>query len=334
VDLHALPKIELHSHLDCALSFDAVHAIDHRISRDDYEARFVAPRQTASLAEYLGYTFHYREILQSEGALRIAVQDVFAQMQAENVIYGELRFAPLVHIADGLTPEEVVRTVADETSTQIAMTGIEASVILCTLRDFSAAQSLQTAELVRQFAPTTPVAALDIAGDEIAHPLERHLRAFHLARAAGLGITVHAGEAGGPESVREALDHTGTQRIGHGVRSIEDSTLVDRLVREGIHLEICPICNVQTHAVATIEDHPVDRLYRRGVSLGISTDTRGVTATSLTEEYEVLQREFGWTLEDFGRVNRYALAVAFVDDEVRETLAGLLDEAYPAAGAR
>jgi adenosine deaminase len=379
MDLRTLPKVELHSHLDCALSFDAVHAIDHRISRDRYEEDFVAPRQTESLAEYLAYTFQYREILQSEGALRIAVQDAFAQMQAENVIYGELRFAPLVHTAEGLTPEEVVRTVADETSTQIAMTGIEASVILCTLRDFSGAKSLQTAELVRQFAPTTPVAALDIAGDEIAHPLERHLRAFHLARAAGLGITVHAGEAGGPESVREALDiagdeiahplerhlrafhlaraaglgitvhageaggpesvrealdHTGTQRIGHGVRSIEDSTLVDRLVREGIHLEICPICNVQTHAVATIEDHPVDRLYRRGVSLGISTDTRGVTATSLTEEYEVLQREFGWTLEDFGRVNRYALAAAFVDDEVREGLAGLLDEAYPAEGTR
>lgn len=329
MDLRSLPKIELHSHLDCALGFDAVHAIDQSISRDDYERRFVAPRQTESLADYLAYTFNYRNILQSEGALRIAVQDVFAQMQTENVIYAELRFAPLVHTAGNLDPEEVVRTVADETSTQIAMTGIEANVILCTLRDFTAAQSMQTAELVRQFAPTTPVAAFDIAGDEIAHPLERHLRAFHTVRAAGLGITVHAGEAGGPESIREALDHIGTQRIGHGVHSIEDSTLVDRLVRERIHLEICPICNVQTHAVASIEDHPVDRLFRKGVSVGISTDTRGVTANSLTEEYETLQRVFGWTLEDFGKVNRDALAAAFVDDEVRGTLAALLDEAYP-----
>lgn len=329
MDLRSLPKIELHSHLDCALGFDAVHAIDQSISRDDYEQRFVAPRQTDSLADYLAYTFNYRDILQTEGALRIAVQDVFAQMQDENVIYAELRFAPLVHTTGDLDPDEVVRTVADETSTQIAMTGIEASVILCTLRDFTAEQSMQTAELVRQFAPTTPVAAFDIAGDEIAHPLEPHLRAFHSVRAAGLGITVHAGEAGGPESVREALDHTGTQRIGHGVRSIEDSTLIDRLVRERVHLEICPICNVQTHAVASIEDHPVDRLYRRGVSVGISTDTRGVTANSLTEEYETLQRVFGWTLEDFGKVNRDALAAAFVDDEVRETLAALLDEAYP-----
>lgn len=335
MDLRALPKIELHSHLDCALGFDAVHAIDHHISRDEYEARFVAPRQTESLAEYLTYTFNYREILQSEGALRIAVQDVFAQMQEENVIYGELRFAPLVHTAGDLTPEEAVRTVADETSTQIAMTGIEATVILCTLRDFTSAQSLQTAELVRHFAPTTPVTAFDIAGDEGAYPLERHLRAFHTVRAAGLGITVHAGEAGGPESVREALDHTGTRRIGHGVHSIEDAALVERLVRERIHLEICPICNVQTHAVEAIEHHPVDQLFRKGVSLGISTDTRGVTANSLTEEYETLRRVFGWTLADFGRMNRDALAAAFIDDnETREVLAALLDEAYPEAEGR
>ncbi len=251
-------------------------------------------------------------------------------MQEENVIYGELRFAPLVHTAGDLTPEEVVRTVADETSTQIAMTGIEANVILCTLRDFTSAQSMQTAELVRHFAPTTPVSAFDIAGDEVAHPLERHLRAFHTVRAAGLGITVHAGEAGGPASIREALDHTGTRRIGHGVQCIEDAALVDRLVRERIHLEICPICNVQTHAVDAIEHHPVDQLFRRGVRLGISTDTRGVTANSLTEEYETLQRVFGWTLDDFGRVNRDALAAAFIDDdETREALAALLDEAYP-----
>lgn len=330
MDLRSLPKIELHSHLDCALGFDAVHAIDHTISRDDYETHFVAPRQTASLAAYLAYTFNYRNILQHEGALRIAVQDVFAQMQEENVIYGELRFAPLVHTSGDLTPDEVVRTVADEVSTQIAMTGIEASVILCTLRDFTPAQSMETADLVRRFAPTTPVAAFDIAGDEAAHSLEHHLRAFHSVRAAGLGVTVHAGEAAGPESVREALDHTGTQRIGHGVRSIEDPTLVDRLVRERIHLEICPICNVQTGAVGSMADHPVDRLFRKGVSLGISTDTRGVTANSLTEEYATLQAVFGWTLRDLGKMNRDALEAAFIDDDdVREGLTALLDEAYP-----
>jgi adenosine deaminase len=330
MDLRSLPKIELHNHLDCALSFDAVHAIDSSVSREDYDSRFVAPRRCESLADYLTYTFNYRNILQTEAALRIAVQDVFAQLQVDNVIYGELRFAPLVHTQLALAPEEVVRTVADETSTQISMTGIEASIILCTLRDFSARQSMEVAELVRQFAETTPVAAMDIAGDEIAYPLTPHLPAFHTVRAAGLGITIHAGEAGGPESVLEALDFTRTQRIGHGVRSIENDELVERLKEERIHLEMCPICNLQTNAVPSIDAHPVDTLYRRGVSVGISTDTRGVTANSLTEEYEVLEKTFGWTLGDFGRVNRYALEAAFASDDVKESLVAQLDEVYPA----
>jgi adenosine deaminase len=331
MDLRTLPKIELHSHLDCAISFDAVHAIDPTVTREIYDSRFVAPRDCESLAEYLTYTFNYRTILQSEAALRIAVQDVFAQMQQENVIYVELRFAPLIHTEGDLSAEEVVRTVADEVSTQISITGIEAAIILCTLRDYTAVQSRTTGELVRQFENTTPVAAMDVAGDETAYPLTPHLPAFHAVRAAGLGVTVHAGEAGGPESVIEALDYTGTKRIGHGVQSIEDDGLVERLRDERIHLEICPICNVQTRAVTSLGEHPVDRLYRQGVRLGISTDTRGVTANSLTEEYETLRDTFGWTIEDFGRVNRYALDAAFASDDVKESLAALLDEAYPAS---
>lgn len=330
IDLRSLPKIELHNHLDCALSFDAVHAIDPSVTRDVYDSRFVAPRRCESLADYLTFTFSYRNILQTEAALRIAVQDVFAQLQSDNVIYGELRFAPLVHTQRGLEPEEVVRAVADETITQIAMTGIEASIILCTLRDFSARQSMETANLVRQFAETTPVAALDIAGDEVAYPLTPHLPAFHTIRAAGLGVTVHAGEAGGPDSVLEALDFTRTRRIGHGVRSIEDDALLKRLKDERIHLEMCPICNLQTSAVPSMEAHPVDTLYRQGISIGISTDTRGVTANTLTEEYEALQKTFGWTLADFSRVNRYALEAAFASDDVKESLVAQLDEAYPA----
>jgi adenosine deaminase len=331
MNVRSLPKIELHSHLDCALSFDAVHAIDSSITREDYETRFVAPRHCTSLSDYLTYTLNYREILQTEGALRIAVQDVFAQMQQENVIYAELRFAPLVHLMGGMEPDDVVRTVADETSTQIAITGIEASIILCTLRNFTSSQSLTTAELVRLFAPTTPVAGFDIAGDEIAYPLAEHLHAFHTVRAAGMGITVHAGEAGGPDSVREALDLTGTKRIGHGVRSADDDLLVSRLVEEQIHLEICPICNVQTTAVPSLGEHPVDTLYRRGVRLSISTDTRGVTANSLSEEYEALSSSFNWTLQDFGRVNRYALDAAFIGGDTKASLAEALDAAYPSA---
>jgi adenosine deaminase len=328
VDLRTLPKIELHSHLDCCLSYDAVHRIDPSVSRQDYDRRFVAPPKCASLAEYLTYTFNYRNLLQSERALRIAVQDVFAQMAADGIVYAELRFAPLIHTVEGMTADEVVRCVSDETTRQIDATGIEASLILCTLRDYSTEQSLETARLVERYAASGHVAALDIAGDEIAYPLDTHVPAFAYVRKAGLGITVHAGEAGGPESVWEALKKTGTRRIGHGVQSIEDETLVSHLRHERIHLEICPTCNVQTNAVTAFAEHPVDRLYRAGVPVGISTDTRAVTDVRLTQEYERLRDVFGWTLADLRQANLNAIAAAFASDDVKQHLTTIIDEAY------
>jgi adenosine deaminase len=328
VDLKALPKVELHSHLDCCLSYDAVRRIDPAISRADYERDFVGPPKCASLADFLDYTLNYRAALQTERALRIAVADVFSQLAGDGVVYTELRFAPLVHVEGPLSADDVVRCVSEETMRQTEATGIDAGLILCTLRHFDAADSLATARLVERHARSGPVVALDIAGDEAAYPLDPHVPAFEFVRAAGLGITVHAGEAGGPESVWEALDKTGTRRVGHGVRSVEDTALLARLERERIHLEICPASNVQTDAVRTLGEHPVDRLRGSGVRVGISTDTRAVTDVRLTQEYERLRDVFGWTLADFEQINRDALDAAFAAEPVKRRVGGALDRAF------
>ncbi|MET9022805.1 hypothetical protein ABZV93_22770 [Actinopolymorpha sp. NPDC004070] len=146
---------------------------------------------------------------------------------------------------------------------------------------------------------------------------------------AGLGVTVHAGDGGGPDSVTEALDTTTTRRIGHGVRSVEDADLPARLAAESIHLEVCRSCNVQTRAVATYAAHPVRALRSAGVPVSISTDTRAVTDVDLTGEYARLGEAFGWTRTAFGEVNRAAPAASFADPSVRRRLAGVLDDAYP-----
>lgn len=331
--MSALPKVELHSHLDCCLSYDAVRRIDPGVSREGYAARFVAPSPCASLADFLTYTLNFRALLQTERALRIAVRDVFEQMAADGVVYAELRFAPLLHLEGSLSGDDVAACVGDETARQIEATGIDASLILCTMRHFEAAQSLETARLLERHAPSSPVAAFDIAGDEAGYPLDPHLPAFDRVREAGLGVTVHAGEASGPGSVREALDRTGTRRIGHGVRSIEDADLVDRLRRERIHLEICPASNVQTRAVPGIDEHPVDRLYRAGVPVGISTDTRAVTDVRLTQEYERLRDTFGWTLAELKTANHNALDASFAEEPVKRRVAAAIDEAYSDASA-
>lgn len=333
-DLDVLPKVELHCHLDCCLSYTAVREIAPGITPERYAATFVGPPVCASLADFLTYTSGYLALLQSERALRVAVRDVFDQFAADSVAYAELRFAPLLHTEDGLAPDTVVARVAEETVRQSAATGVEARLILCTLRHFTAEQSMATARLATRHATDGPVAALDLAGDEAGYPLSPHLPAFAHVREAGLGVTVHAGEAAGAANVREALDATGTRRIGHGVRSVEDPSLVERLRDERVLLEICPASNVQTHAVADLAGHPVERLYRAGVPIGISTDARAITDVTLGREYANLRDTFGWTADDLARTNRDALEASFAPEPVRRRVSDRLTagRAAPRAG--
>ena len=314
-----LPKVELHLHLDCSLSYAAVSRLAPHISRAEYDTEFVGPSQCASLADFLTRAPRGFQLMQTEDALRIVTEDVFEQLARDRVIYAEIRFAPLLHLLEGLTPEAVVAIVDRTTEQCIRATGIEARVILCTLRHFSQEQSLLTAQIVEQFKGTR-VAALDIAGDEAGFPITAHIPAFRYAIDHGLYRTAHAGEASGATSVWETLQAFQPTRIGHGVRSIEDPALADHLRRERIHLEVCPTSNVQTRTCLTYADHPIDRLYRDGVSLSISTDTRTITSVTLGQEYARLSEHFHWTGEDLLACNREALRAAFIDEPTRTRL--------------
>lgn len=323
-----LPKVELHLHLDCSLSYAVVQQIDPAITPEIYRERFVAPAKCTDLADFLTRAPQGFRLMQTERQLRLVTADLFAQLAADNVRYAELRFAPLQHLAGGLSAEEVVEIVAEETRRQIDQTGIGARIILCTLRHFSAAQSLQTVQLVEKFHGTT-VAGFDIAGDEAGFPIDAHVAAFQYAQAAGIPCTAHAGEARGPDSVWETLHQFHPSRIGHGVRSIEDERLLVHLKTHGIHLEVCPSCNVQIDIFDTYADHPIDRLYRQGLSVGINTDTRTITNITLSEEYEKLHRVFGWHPPDFLHCNLNAIAAAFLPEPQKEQLAAELIAAYP-----
>jgi adenosine deaminase len=314
-----LAKVELHLHLDCSLSFAAVSNLAPHISRQEYDAEFVAPPACASLADFLTRAPRGFQLMQTEDALRMVTEDVFEQLRRDRVIYAEIRFAPLLHLLEGLSPEAVVAAVDRVTEQCIQATHIEARLILCTLRHFDQAQSLLTAQLVERFRGTR-VAALDIAGDEAGFPIYPHIPAFRYAMDHGLHRTAHAGEACGASSVWETLQAFQPARIGHGVRSIEDPLLVDHLKRERIHLEVCPSSNVQTRTSLTYADHPVDRLFRAGVSLGISTDTRTITNVTLEQEYLRLREQFGWTDDELLACNREALRAAFIDEPTRGRL--------------
>jgi adenosine deaminase len=321
-------KVELHLHLDCSLSYEAVSRLAPSISRQEFDAEFIAPPQCTSLADFLTHAPRGFQLMQSEEALRIVTEDLFEQLHRDRVLYAEIRFAPLLHIAKGLTPEAVVAIVDRATEQCIQATGIEARLILCTLRHFDREQSLLTAQLVERFKGSR-VVALDIAGDEAGFSVDAHIPAYHYAVDHGLDRTAHAGEARGADSVWETLRAFQPSRIGHGVRSIEDASLVDYLRRERIHLEVCPSSNVQTRTCLAYKDHAVDRLLRAGVSLGINTDARTITNVTLEQEYLRLREHFGWGDEELLACNREALRAAFVDEPVRVRLLAQLIAGCP-----
>ena len=320
MELRSLPKIELHLHLDCSLSYGAVSALAASVTREEYERDYIAPSRCANLADFLSRAPMGFRLMQTEDSLRLVTEDVFRQLVEDGVIYAEIRFAPLLHTERGLSPERIVAVVEDSVDRLIRETGMQAGLILCTLRHFTEAQSLQTGQLVEKFRGSH-VVALDLAGDEAGFPLDAHVGAYRYAREHGLFRTAHAGEGLGPESVWETLRLLDPQRIGHGTRSIEDLKLVEHLRRERIHLELCPSANVQIiPSIGSMQEHPIDRLYRAGVSLNVNSDSRMLTPTTLTSEYESLQRVFKWTNQDFLCANLMGLDAAFVDDAVKELL--------------
>jgi adenosine deaminase len=320
MELRSLPKIELHLHLDCSLSYQAVSTLAPSVTREEYQRDYIAPARCANLADFLSRAPKGFQLMQTEDSLRLVAEDVFRQLMEDGVIYAEIRFAPLLHTERGLSPERVVTVVERSADRLIRETGMQAGLILCTLRHFTEAQSLLTAELVEKFRGSR-VVALDLAGDEAGFPLDAHVGAYRYAREHGLFRTAHAGEGLGPESVWETLRQLDPHRIGHGTRSIEDPKLVEHLRRKRIHLEICPTANVQIiPSIGSMEEHPIDRLFRAGVSLNVNSDSRMLTPTTLTREHESLQRVFNWTEQDLLRTNLMGLDAAFVDDGTKQQL--------------
>jgi adenosine deaminase len=317
--MRELPKVELHLHLDCSLSYRAVARLDPSVSAEEYQREFIAPARCTSLADFLTRAPRGFRLMQDREALALVVEDVFEQLAADGVIYAELRFAPLLHSERGLTPEQVVAAVDKATESSIRATGIEARLILCTLRHFDREQGLTTARLVDRFRGSR-VAALDIAGDEAGFSIDAQAAAFRYAIDRGLNRTAHAGEARGAASVWETLREFQPTRIGHGVRSIEEPELIEHLKRHRIHLEVCPTSNVQTCICEDYARHPVDKLYQAGVSLSISTDARTISNVTLSEEYGRLNQNFGWTSSELLACNLAGLDAAFVEDDVRVKL--------------
>lgn len=270
---------------------------------------------------------HAIALMQSKEQLAIVTNDLIDQLEADNVIYAEIRFAPFLHINNGLKPSEVVEAVLKEVGNRSASGKIKLGVILCTLRSFPVELSLATVELIAS-CRELGIVGFDIAGDESGYALQNHLPAFLKAKSYGIPITAHSGEALGAPSVEETIRLLDPHRIGHGTRSVEDDVVLNNIIYKKIHLEVCPGSNVQTNVIDQLSDHPVTIFKQKGVSFGINTDGRTICDTTLSKEWEKLSSTFGWGLEEWYEASVNAIDHAFTDHETKMFLRQKVETAY------
>jgi len=263
----------------------------------------VAPDDCHSQAEYITYFDDAIAVMQTEAALERIARELCEDSAAENVDYLEVRWAPRLHLRGGLTMERVIQAVL----TGIEAGPIQAMAIVCAMRQHSPDENVELAQVAGRFAGK--VVGFDLAGDEVLYPAAPHAPAFAAARAAGLHLTCHAGEAGDPSNVEDAL-RLGVERIAHGVIGAREPRIVERIRDEGVVLDMCPTANWKCKAVQTLAEHPLPALVRSGVRCTISTDSRTVADTTLSHEYDLMSAA-GMTDDELRRCNESAYAAKF-----------------------
>jgi adenosine deaminase len=300
-DLRALPKAELHQHLDGALrpstAVELAAESGMRLTLDEARARMRAPVRCRDQAELLTFFDLPIALLQTATALRRAAVELVEDMAADGLRYAEVRWAPRLHLENGLSVREVIEAVAEGTAAGMANGGQRPLVVLIVtaMRSHPPGANVELARTAG--AVGAPVVGFDLAGPEATYPLPPHAAAFRAAEEVGLGLTAHAGEIPGPDRIREALA-LDVRRIAHGATTADDPALIVAVRERDVTLDLCPTSNVQAGLVGSLEQHPIGRLHRAGVSVSLSTDDRTVSGTTLSEEMARVTAAQGLTPEE------------------------------------
>jgi adenosine deaminase len=324
--VRAMPKAELHLHLDGSLRIDT--ALDLARTRgvpapttfEGMRGVLVGPEQAADQAELLAAFDLPIALLQDAEGLERVAGDLVEDKAADRVRYAEIRWAPLLHVERGLTGREVVVAVARGAFEAARRQGIEVRLIATLMRSHAPESNLAFVRSLEEDGIPDGLVAVDLAGQEAAFPdPERHRPAIEAAREIGLHVTLHAGEWGGAPQVRRSLA-LAPERIAHGPMAIDDPALVNELIARRVWLDLCPTSNTQARIVPTLEDHPLARLLRAGVPVTLSTDDLTVSDLSLSDEYERAVSRIGVTLPELWSINLAALEAAFCDEATRTRL--------------
>lgn len=302
--LRALPKTDLHCHLDGSVRLGTLLELAEKQgvrlpgTTPEALARAIHMGETCeSLEDYLTAFDVTLTVLQTEDALCRVACELALDAAAENVRYLEVRYSPVLHTRRGLKPTAIVDAVLEGLRSAERQAGIRSNVIICGIRHMDPQTSIRLAELAVAY-KGKGVVGFDLAGAEEGHPARLHREAIQLILDNNVNVTIHAGEAYGPDSIAQAVHKCGAHRIGHGVRLRESGDLLNYVNDHRIPLELCPSSNVQTGSVAGFASHPLKFYFDFGLRVTINTDNRLITDTTVTKELLVAHREMGFTLED------------------------------------
>lgn len=310
---------ELHLHLDGSLRPETVWELarEQQIgipAADLKELRYQmkVPEDCQSLHECLKRFDLPLLVLQEADALERVTFELTEDLAKEGVTYAEIRFAPQQSMEHGLTQDQAVEAAIRGAKRGMEMyPSIRVGLILCCMRgEDKEALNLETVDSVRKYLGDV-VCAVDLAGAESLYPTEIFAPVFARVREYGLPMTIHAGEAAGPDSIRTALSY-GTKRIGHGISAIQDPGLVEELVKENVTLEVCVTSNFQIRSVPSIKEHPIRRLFDAGVRVTVNSDNMTVSGTNVRKELELVKEVFGFTDEEVKRLQEYAWEARFL----------------------
>lgn len=310
--------IDLHLHLDGSLTPEEVILLADRsgVSLPCRDADALRPLlqvepDCRDLGQYLERFELPLQVLQTEDALTFAVCSLIKRLAGQGLCYAEIRFAPQLHQRQGLTQQQVVAAAAAGLEEAARECELPAQLILCCMRgDDNLQANLETVHTAKLFLDKG-VCAVDLAGNEAAYPTEDFAEVFGLAKELAVPVIIHAGEAAGPESIRQALD-LGAKRIGHGIRATEDPKIMDLLRRTRTPLELCFTSNLQTKAVKDAQDYPLCRFLEQGISVTVNTDNMTVSGTCLRKEYTLLRQRFGLSADTLLSIACNAADAAFL----------------------
>ena len=313
-------KVELHCHLDGSLNVDFVDEMLRSrgivYERAELKKKLEVRPDCASLSEYLEKFDLPLLCLQTKYGLEKAAYELVRDVSKEDVRYIEVRFAPMLSVSEGLTCREVIASVVSGLQKGQTEFGVYASAIVCAMRHHSLEQNMEMLEASREFVGKG-VCAFDLAGDEAAFPTSLFRDLFMQARAWDIPFTIHSGECGSVENVREAIE-LGAKRIGHGI-ALQESSELRALCREKrIGIEMCPTSNLQTKAVLDFAEYPLKDFLSEGLLVSIHTDNRTVSGTTLEKE----QAYFDKTIVRLCTLN--AIDTAFTNEQIKKELRGML----------